>query len=529
MESKNSEMSILLPQAQEARERIARTNAVQEGEIQRFREEVTKLMAAQGQALDMATQQRNRCLQLEVQHLVLQARNSEMERTINSTKGLNEAAGIDQTQIAQKMTEERMKEERAVMAEVLVINATLKADVEARIIELDNAHLRKAELEADLASARAVISVRDKTLEKLEQQLQNPQDAINLQDNDHEDYDQEGWYDDDGKRFANAEEGPIGDLGRRLAEEEDAAQKAIENGGVNALSPSSGDAYSVQGAGSGSGGAYGVRGADTSSAIPNKAALPTKATTAANTTRPVGTVEEDDRAVTTEVVMQPDGIDKTVGVSSRAYEKLQVPQFPKYGDMTNGMTQLDRNVVACTPYMGFTELEWLKETYTRSFEELADSGPPRMKRLDLVLSTRIAVIIHKSVESLSEDVFLADREAWDRGDSLRGRQMIWLILDFFKTHRSMAEQYSYEDLKRVQWLGDARIKEFYDNYRLIMNAIMDQLPKVATQITMFYNKIKGSKLLEIDLREFDRYDEGDERRTLRVLEKAVERVIARKD
>ena len=37
----------------------------------------------------------------------------------------------------------------------------------------------------------------------------------------------------------------------------------------------------------------------------------------------------------------------------------------------------------------------------------------------------------------------------------------------------------------------------------------------------------AAPMLEIDLREFDRYDEGDERQTLSFLEKAVERVISK--
>ena len=59
-------------------------------------------------------------------------------------------------------------------------------------------------------------------------------------------------------------------------------------------------------------------------------------------------------------------------------------------------------------------------------------------------------------------------------------------------------------------MGDNRIKEFYDKYRLIKNAVLDLLPKEAAQIKMFYDKIKNSKALEIDLREFDRSDEDDE-------------------
>ena len=73
--------------------------------------------------------------------------------------------------------------------------------------------------------------------------------------------------------------------------------------------------------------------------------------------------------------------------------------------------------------------------------------------------------------------------------------MIWMILDFFKTHCSLLEQYSYEDLKSVPWLGGAGIKEFYDQYRLVKNAVLDQLPREAAQIRMIYEKIKRSKVL----------------------------------
>ena len=50
------------------------------------------------------------------------------------------------------------------------------------------------------------------------------------------------------------------------------------------------------------------------------------------------------------------------------------------------MTQLKRNVVAVAPYTDMIEIVWLNECLTKTFAELADSGSPRMKRLDLVLS-----------------------------------------------------------------------------------------------------------------------------------------------
>ena len=106
----------------------------------------------------------------------------------------------------------------------------------------------------------------------------------------------------------------------------------------------------------------------------------------AGNTRSQYQVDEEGRAVVAEVVLQADGTERTVDVSSRAYEKLVCPAFPQYGDMKNWMTQLKRNVVACAPYTDMAEIKWLNECYTKTFEELIDAGSARMKRLDLVLS-----------------------------------------------------------------------------------------------------------------------------------------------
>ena len=77
-------------------------------------------------------------------------------------------------------------------------------------------------------------------------------------------------------------------------------------------------------------------------------------------------------------------------------------------------------MAAVAPYTDFLEIAWLNECTTKTFAELADAGSPRMRRLDLVLSKCLATVIHKSGEVLSEDVFLADREAADTNHLLGG-------------------------------------------------------------------------------------------------------------
>ena len=57
----------------------------------------------------------------------------------------------------------------------------------------------------------------------------------------------------------------------------------------------------------------------------------------------------------------------------------------------------------------------------------------RSRRLDLSLSKALQGMLRSSGESLSEDVTLKAREFAQRSKILRGRQMIWMIIDYFKS------------------------------------------------------------------------------------------------
>ena len=56
-------------------------------------------------------------------------------------------------------------------------------------------------------------------------------------------------------------------------------------------------------------------------------------------------------------------------------------------------------------------------------------------------------MIKSSGEPLSEDVTLKAREYQQRSMILRGRQIIWMMIDYFKTNRSLQEQYTWQDIE----------------------------------------------------------------------------------
>ncbi|MFM7987040.1 MAG: hypothetical protein ACKPKO_47785, partial [Candidatus Fonsibacter sp.] len=78
-------------------------------------------------------------------------------------------------------------------------------------------------------------------------------------------------------------------------------------------------------------------------------------------------------------------------------------------------------------------------------------------------------MIRSSGEPLSEDVTLKAREFQQRHMLLRGRQTIWMMIDYFKTNRSLQEQFSGQDIETLQWQGDEKLIWFYNRMEAYYN------------------------------------------------------------
>ena len=64
-------------------------------------------------------------------------------------------------------------------------------------------------------------------------------------------------------------------------------------------------------------------------------------------------------------------------------------------------------------------------------------------------------MVKSSGESLSEDVTRKARELAQRNKILRGRQIIWMMIDYLKKNRSLQEQYTvWKDIESLQWQGE---------------------------------------------------------------------------
>eukprot|EP00969_Alexandrium_andersonii_P166799 7370592-Alexandrium_andersonii.AAC.1 len=61
-------------------------------------------------------------------------------------------------------------------------------------------------------------------------------------------------------------------------------------------------------------------------------------------------------------------------------------------------------------------------------------------------------VINKSSETLKYDVQMAKNLAvGNEHRTLRGREVVWMVIDYFETHKSLQTYYSDQDLINFKW------------------------------------------------------------------------------
>ena len=135
-------------------------------------------------------------------------------------------------------------------------------------------------------------------------------------------------------------------------------------------------------------------------------------------------------------------------------------------------------------------------------------------------------MIKSSGETLSKDVTLKAREFPQRSKTLRGRQIVWTMIDDFQMNRSLQEQYTWQDIETLQWQGDDRLQWFYTRWQLITASLYITIPEVVLRDTFLFQN-RRSKQLRADIVEFDRMHEDDDRRALKFLPEGIDRLLAR--
>ena len=101
------------------------------------------------------------------------------------------------------------------------------------------------------------------------------------------------------------------------------------------------------------------------------------------------------------------------------------------------MMALGYNLTTAGGYVDKRELEWIHEVQELSFDQLADGGCDRMRKCDMTLGKALISLLNGTNEPLKNDLIVIQSKMWQDNKVLSGRQIVKMILDYFKTHRDL--------------------------------------------------------------------------------------------
>ena len=138
---------------------------------------------------------------------------------------------------------------------------------------------------------------------------------------------------------------------------------------------------------------------------------------------------------------------------------LSVPPFPCITQLPQWETALMRNLIAASSHADNIEIAWLAEAKAKTFEELGDSSgalwtAARFHHLDSNMATAIIRTLSKETQ-LRTRVQREENKLVKLNRIIKGRQVVWMIYDWFKTKPHMQSHHSYNDLHSLTWKGDS--------------------------------------------------------------------------
>ena len=119
---------------------------------------------------------------------------------------------------------------------------------------------------------------------------------------------------------------------------------------------------------------------------------------------------------------------------------------------------------------------WLAETWSgATFQQLGNSGGVAFVTLDLKLASALAVMIHKAAEKAKryrDRVNLKMEEASKTGIMIKGRQIVWMLLDSFKTFDRSSIIYGFHHLSALKIVG-GDLHDFLTQWNYVLSNMGD--------------------------------------------------------
>ena len=151
--------------------------------------------------------------------------------------------------------------------------------------------------------------------------------------------------------------------------------------------------------------------------------------------------------------------------------------------------------------------------------------------LDLKLASAMTNMMHKGGERskrFRDRVNLKMEEASKMGDIIKGRQIVWMLLDSFKTFDRSAVVYGFDHLSTLR-VNNNDLHEFLIQWNHVLSKMGDEHIQTSLLRDAFYRKIERVHEVSYDLNIYERMAESDPNKTYEFLINCVETAIRKQD
>ena len=136
-------------------------------------------------------------------------------------------------------------------------------------------------------------------------------------------------------------------------------------------------------------------------------------------------------------------------------QDVKVPNWPHVSQVAQWIIALGKHLVSASSQSDTAEISWINECKEKTFEELANSGGARFEKLDLKLSETMMRTYQKeaAAQPLTSELHIMEEKVAAAGGMIKGRHIVALILEHFKTDRHMDSMWQLEDLISMEYPG----------------------------------------------------------------------------
>ena len=202
-------------------------------------------------------------------------------------------------------------------------------------------------------------------------------------------------------------------------------------------------------------------------------------------------------------------------------ESIRLPDFPNPESYRSWKIAV-REAVRAASDRPDEAFNWVQEVYEKTATNEALSITGKFITLDTKILNALSRVAkgewNRQVINYKESEAAAGR-------AVRGRQVLFMFEQFFKTNEAAGSLYSVEDLLKVKLTGDD-LSTFIHNWESVIAGLNHQHEETTLR-DILLRELRNSNKLKFDLEVYDRAKEGEEKHTYGYLVKCVKELLER--